>query len=696
MPIQKYILPLLLALPAAAFAQNPAPPRNIVLFIADGLRHGSVNPEDAPTMASLRAAGVDFTNSHSLLPTVTTPNASAIATGHSIADTGDFSNNLFTGFPTLEGANFAAHHPVGNDPVLFDLNQHFSGNYLGEETLISAARRAGYQTAVVGKLGPALIQAITLGNRDADNSGSPTILLDDSTGLPLPYGIPLPKAFRDRLANDPYLVKTYFDNQPPKADPRSAARGDNGISGTKVTNALQQQYFADATTRVVLPFFETTPPNAPPNFQHKPFLLVYWSRDPDGTQHNQGDSLGQLTPGINGPTSKAAVHDADDNLKQLLEYLKAMTDPAAPDQTLAQTTDIFITSDHGFATISKKPLDAKLTSVGTFCTHQIFADTKPGDLPPGFLAIDLAHDLNLPLFDAGEGGPIEIKTKAGQVIALPNQTWLQYRPLPLGGTEKDPAPTPTDGNALIGGGVYDSDGFSAPIIVTANAGSDFIYLLNPRPGENAPPPSPSELARKIVPLLAQKSYVAGIFVDTDRFGDIPGALSLADINLRGSARTPVPAIAVTFTSFSADPDNPIMSAVEICDTGLGQGQGSHGSFGRNDTFNCMIAAGPDFKTQFPDSDPVSNADIAITLSHIMHVDLLANARGTHPGRLLDEALATGPAPRGSKRLTKTSAPSASGFATTLLYQAYLDMSARPMNYIDAAGTPGRTVGIPEK
>jgi len=34
--------------------------------------------------------------------------------------------------------------------------------------------------------------------------------------------------------------------------------------------------------------------------RNKPFVLVFWSRDPDGTQHNHGDSS-HLTPGINGP-----------------------------------------------------------------------------------------------------------------------------------------------------------------------------------------------------------------------------------------------------------------------------------------------------------------------------------------------------------------------------------------------------------
>ena len=56
----------------------------------------------------------------------------------------------------------------------------------------------------------------------------------------------------------------------------------------------------------------------------KPFVLVFWSRDPDGTQHNQGDSLNQLVPGINGPTSQAAVKNADDNLAAILDPLKAL------------------------------------------------------------------------------------------------------------------------------------------------------------------------------------------------------------------------------------------------------------------------------------------------------------------------------------------------------------------------------------
>ena len=79
-------------------------------------------------------------------------------------------------------------------------------------------------------------------------------------------------------------------------------------SGTLLPNTAQQAYFADAATKVVLPMFKA---------RNKPFVLVFWSRDPDGSQHNTGDSLNTVTPGINGPTSLAGIKNADNNLAQL-------------------------------------------------------------------------------------------------------------------------------------------------------------------------------------------------------------------------------------------------------------------------------------------------------------------------------------------------------------------------------------------
>ncbi len=80
-------------------AAGAEPPHNVILFVPDGLRALKVTPETAPTMAAIRDKGVNFKNSHSLFPTFTTANASAMATGHYLGDTGDFSNTIYTGYP---------------------------------------------------------------------------------------------------------------------------------------------------------------------------------------------------------------------------------------------------------------------------------------------------------------------------------------------------------------------------------------------------------------------------------------------------------------------------------------------------------------------------------------------------------------------------------------------------------------------
>src|SRR5271163_5323043 len=85
---------------AAALAQAPTPqPHNVVLFVADGLRSRMVDDTTAPTMAAIARDGVSLRNSHSLFPTFTTANASGMATGHALGDTGDFSNVIYVGYP---------------------------------------------------------------------------------------------------------------------------------------------------------------------------------------------------------------------------------------------------------------------------------------------------------------------------------------------------------------------------------------------------------------------------------------------------------------------------------------------------------------------------------------------------------------------------------------------------------------------
>ena len=643
-----YDLPSNLDQPLTADSQK----RNAIIFVADGLRPDSINPEDAPTLSRLRDEGVDFGNSHSLFPTFTTPNASAIATGHYLGDTGDFSNTIYTGYPvspvvkdpltgsvTSSGTDTPTPF-IENDPILGDIDEKFGGNFLDEETLLAYARENGYSTAAVGKLGPTLIQDVTQGNPDKDgNVPVPgTIIIDDSTGKE--GGIPLDRDIVKQLA-DAGLPATAPDrsNGLLLDDPlNNSNSGDNTTPGTLAANTVQQKYYADATTKAILPYFQE---------QDNPFAMVYWSRDPDGTQHNQGDSLNSLTPGINGPTSKEAVKNADNNLKQILDYLNS-------DPELAANTDIFVTSDHGFSTISKQPLNNQGDKVNDYASSFTYDGVNPGFLPNGFVAIDIAHELGLHLYDP------DTKTEDSSGYAVVNPTQGQR---------------PKFGNGLIGGSGEIKETPDAKVVVAANGGSDLIYVPDQDP----------ETVQKVVDFLSKQDYASGIFVD-DKFGSIPGSLPLSSINLKGSTELPTPAIVLNFRTFSTDPDNRVGTGVEIADTGLQQGQGMHGSFSRADTFNIMTAIGPDFKSGYTDYAPASNADVASTVAHVLGLDI--PSKGDLTGRVLNEALVGEP-----DRINYTSGilkskPTDDNVRTYLDYQEVGDT-----RYFDAAGFADRTVGL---
>ena len=403
---------------------------------------------------------------------------------------------------------------------------------------------------------------------------------------------------------------------------QAPTRGENGKAGdfqtpgTLVANTIQQNYFVNATTKVVLPLFKE---------RGKPFMLVFWSRDPDGTQHNQGDSLGRLLPGINGPTSLAAIRNADDDLAALLAALKSLG--------LDATTDVIVTADHGFATISKE-------SATSFAATQSYKDVPPHLLPPGFVAIDMAHGLGMRLLDPDD----------------------KYREVAAGSH-------PSRGDGLIGG-----DKLNPEVVVAANGGSDLVYL----------PAGDKALARKVVDILAAQDYVSGLFVSDD-LGPIPGTLPISAIDLKGSAVTPLPAIVVNFRTFSTGCADPLTCAVELADTVLQHGQGMHGTFSRADTIIVGAAIGPDFRAGFTDPAPTSNADIGKTMAAILHLQI--HDTGKLIGRVLSEAMPNGKLPEW-KTSMQISERDAAG-RSTIVQTQYVGET----RYLSAAGYEGRTVGL---
>lgn len=561
---------------------------NLIIFVADGLRSGMVTPQNAPTMAQIRADGVDFRNSHSLFPTVTTANASAIATGHRLGDTGDFGNSVWPGESPLPSDPASHVAKYEDDATLGAMNQRYGGDYLGETSLLEAARKAGYETAVVGKLGPSAIQDVVA--RD----GRSTVVIDDNTGSA--KGFALPDWVSKGIA---------------AAGLRPAA------PDTAQPNKPQGDWFTAVVTRVLLPRFHD---------DDKPFVVVFWSLDPDGSQHEERDSPNTLTPGINGTTSLAGIRNADTDLGRIRK--------AVHDLGLDGDTDIVVTADHGFSTASRQSATsgaAKLT----------YPDVPHGFTPPGFFAIDLAQALSLPLRDV-KGADIDA-THGGH---------------------------PGGGSALIG-----KDGAHPDIVIGANGGADLLWLRGP---------DPRATAQKTVEAITKQDYVAAIFVD-DSLGSIPGTLPMSAIGLVGSARTPRPSIVVSFKSYSTGCANPELCAAEVAETSLQQGQGIHGSFSRANTHNFMAAIGPDFRRRYLDPAPVSNADLAPTLAKIFGFDL--GNTGKLGGRVLREARRDGDRSGAFSAEVMTSQPAANGFRTVLHYQrlgdqVYYDYAGMPGRVVE--------------
>jgi hypothetical protein len=245
---------------------------------------------------------------------------------------------------------------------------------------------------------------------------------------------------------------------------------------------------------------------------------------------------------------------------------------------------VIVTADHGFATISKE-------SGTSFAARQSYKDVVPHLLPPGSVAIDIAHCLAKTLVDPD----------------------AKYQEVPTGSH-------PSRGNGLIGG-----DRDHPNEVVASNGASDLVYL----------PDGDKALARKVIEILAARDYVSGLFV-SDVLGPIPGTLPISAIDLKGSAVTPIPTMVVNFRTFSTGCADPFTCTVEVAHTGLQQGQGVHGTFSRSDTLIIGGDIAPDFRQGFRDPAPTSNADVGKTMAAILSLHI----RDTEKliGRVLVEAM----------------------------------------------------------
>ena len=123
---------------------------------------------------------------------------------------------------------------IQNNAVLSELNQHHGGNFIAERSIMAAAREKGYFTAALGKVGPVGIHDLT------QLDGKTTIFFDDDTGK------------KDGIVLRPDLVEMLKKSGLALETPGRAQRENPG----KSTNIIQQKYYRDIVTKVLLPHFK--------------------------------------------------------------------------------------------------------------------------------------------------------------------------------------------------------------------------------------------------------------------------------------------------------------------------------------------------------------------------------------------------------------------------------------------------------
>jgi arylsulfatase A-like enzyme len=276
-------LAVAIAIATAAAAGNAA--LNVVMVL-DGLRPDSITLDETPNLWRLRQEGVNFANGHSVFPTVTRTNATAIATGTYPDRNGMFGNTLFV-------REVDPNHAFGNDDHknLLRLDEATGGGMVLAPSLAEILARRRKTLAVVssGTTGSAL-----LGNPRAPKGVGVLVNAFWEPGKRV--------AFPD-AANEAILTRF----------PPAPEKGGN-------LDPYSEQ--VSWTQRVLRDYVLT---------ELKPDVVVNWLTEPDHLQH---------AIGAGSPQARGAIRNDDREVGLLLERLRALG--------LAEKTNVIVVSDHGF------------------------------------------------------------------------------------------------------------------------------------------------------------------------------------------------------------------------------------------------------------------------------------------------------------------------------------------------------------
>jgi len=304
--------------------------RHVVVVVWDGMRPDFVSEQNTPALWKLSREGVTFRNHHSLYPSATMVNGTALVTGVYPGKNGIIANHVYR--PEIN-----PHQAIDVElpPVVKKGDELSGGKYISVPTIAELVQRAGGRTVIAA--------AKTVG-----------LLLDRKFGVRRHVGAlegrgdMSPDGKRQHVAAVQDSVTLFAG----KSLPSDALAPITAALGPFPSGHLQQDAWTMKALTDVLWKDDV------------PALSILWLGEPDLTQH-------ESAPGA--PAALAAIKSADEDLASVLSAL---------DQRHArETTDVFVVSDHGFSTIERSVDLRKILNDAGFAAKTEFNDQpKPEDI----------------------------------------------------------------------------------------------------------------------------------------------------------------------------------------------------------------------------------------------------------------------------------------------------------------------------
>jgi len=571
--------------PGGVLGAQDAGTRRVIIFVWDGLRADDVTPDNMPNYFTLARSGVVFADHHAVYPTFTMMNSASIATGTYSGVHGFYGNVVYA--PSARGKNakgvdidFSAPAFIEDFGVVEAVRESYQGKLTLVSTMLQAAQAKGLSTAAVGKFGAAFIQDYKRGG----------IILDEDAAMPLGFAKELQKAGyalpRNTVnAYDAGALALANENGDPTSGTAIQRLKDgqtaNPLDRSGALSRRGFKYLTDVFVDYILP-------------NKKPDLTVFWSKEPDATNHAYG-------PGTYNSIDATKMND--EVLGRVMDKIRELG--------WEQSTDIIITQDHNHSTVSgdiaRYPLRGIVDGgVGSHDPH--------GYSVSGFVrTAELLTRDGLKAYDGA--GCRDVPTLSG---ILPD------------GTHVHPSRNDADGSVCGKAQKYTSPKYPVPkpvpaggVVVAANAGSDYLFVPDGDPGT----------VRAAVLSLQSRLQFGAIFV-SDKYGDVAGTLPMSLVKTENRVPGRGPDIIV---SFSFDENAAVAGRPGISYASSVNRRGDHGSFSPTDTHISLMARGPDFKSGVHNTLPTANVDIAPTVARI-----LAFKMPGVQGRVLEEALKGGP------------------------------------------------------